>query len=278
MLPLVARSTSYVDLIVLPPPPRWLVSRARVLSSRKPGFPLPVTSRSSGAGHLVAILIRFSSFDRSLGHRFPAVLMEVVVFAAPGGDRTGAFPVAQQPELFARRSREFRRPPAAVRSKERGVRLYLVQHAEAKPEEMDPERRLTDEGIRNAGRVAAVLRPLGLDVEVVWHSGKARARQTAELVAPALSGQPQIVRRDGLAPKDAVAPVRAVIEQSAGNLMVVGHLPFLGKLAALLVTGDEAREIVAFRFGCVVSLDRQADGRWRIVWMLVPELCGSPQA
>jgi hypothetical protein len=119
MLPLVARSTSYVDLIVLPPPPRWLVSRARVLSSRKPGFPLPVTSRSSGAGHLVAILIRFSSFDRSLGHRFPAVLMEVVVFAAPGGDRTGAFPVAQQPELFARRSREFRRPPAAVRSKDK---------------------------------------------------------------------------------------------------------------------------------------------------------------
>jgi phosphohistidine phosphatase len=158
------------------------------------------------------------------------------------------------------------------------MRLYLVQHAEAKPEDEDPERRLSDEGIRNAGRVAAALRPLGLDVGVVWHSGKARARQTAELLAPALSGRPEIVQRDGLAPKDDVAPVRAVIEQSAGDLMVVGHLPFLGTLAALLLTGDEAPEIVAFRFACVVCLDRQTDGRWKIVWMLVPELCGSVQA
>ncbi len=158
------------------------------------------------------------------------------------------------------------------------MRLYLVQHAEAKLEEEDPERRLNEEGIRNVERVAAALRPLGLDVEVIWHSGKARARQTAELVAPALGGRPEIFQRDGLAPKDPVAPVRAVIEQSAGDLMVVGHLPFLGKLAALLLTGDEAREIVAFRFACVVCLDRQADGRWKIVWMLVPELCGSAQA
>ncbi len=158
------------------------------------------------------------------------------------------------------------------------MRLYLIQHAEAKPEEEDPERRLNEEGIRNVGRVAAVLRPLGLDVNVIWHSGKARARQTAELIAPALSGRPEIVQHDGLAPKDAVAPIRDVIEQRAEDLMVVGHLPFLGKLAALLLTGDEAREIVAFRFGCVVCLERQTDGRWKIVWMLVPELCGSAQA
>ena len=158
------------------------------------------------------------------------------------------------------------------------MRLYLVQHAEAKSEEEDPERRLNDEGVGTVGRVANALRSARLDVQVVWHSGKARARQTAELLASALIGRPEIVQRDGLAPKDAVAPVRALIEQSSGDLMIVGHLPFLGKLAALLLTGDESREIVAFRFACVVRLDRQADGRWRIVWMLVPELCGSAQA
>ena len=34
--------------------------------------------------------------------------------------------------------------------------------------------------------------------------------------------------------------------------MIVGHLPFLGKLVALLITGSEKTEIVEFRFGCVV--------------------------
>ena len=74
-----------------------------------------------------------------------------------------------------------------------------------------------------------------------------------------------MLQRNGLAPKDPVAPVKQAIEQSAGDLMIVSHLPFLGKLAALLVADNEETEIVAFRSAasCVSSALRMARGTWR---------------
>jgi phosphohistidine phosphatase len=155
------------------------------------------------------------------------------------------------------------------------MRVYLVQHGESKPEEEDPERRLTDEGVRNVRKVARFLRPLDLQLEAIWHSGKQRAQQTAEILADTVSAGRGMLQRNDLAPKDPVAPVKQAIEQSAGDLMIVGHLPFLGKLAALLVADNEETEIVAFKFGCVVCLERTEDGRWKLVWMIVPALLGA---
>lgn len=155
------------------------------------------------------------------------------------------------------------------------MRVYLVQHGEARPEAEDPERRLTDEGVRNVQKVARFLQPLGLQVEAIWQSGKPRARQTAEILAGAVSASQGVLQRNGLAPKDPVAPIREAIEQSTGDLMIVGHLPFLGKLAALLVADNEETEIVAFRFGCVVCVERVENGPWKLAWMVVPGLLGA---
>ena len=63
------------------------------------------------------------------------------------------------------------------------MHVYLVQHGEAKSEEEDPQRRLTDKGIGEVQNVAKVLRPLKLAVDAIWHSDKARAQQTEELLA-----------------------------------------------------------------------------------------------
>jgi len=54
--------------------------------------------------------------------------------------------------------------------------------------------------------------------------------------------------------------------------MIVGHLPFLGRLAALLLTGNADKEVVAFQFGCVVCLNGDDAGRWKLEWMMVPKL------
>jgi hypothetical protein len=51
-----------------------------------------------------------------------------------------------------------------------------------------------------------------------------------------------------------------------------GHLPFLGKLVSLLVTGSEENEIVEFHFGSVVCIERRDDGRWKVAWMITPTL------
>jgi len=155
------------------------------------------------------------------------------------------------------------------------MHIYLVQHGEAKPEEIDPERRLTQNGTRAVQKIADFLRKSGggLKVDTIWHSGKPRAQQTAELLEPATrAGEEAVIQHDGLAPKDAVEAIQRELEQGNRNVMIVGHLPFLGRLAALLLTGSADKEVVAFQFGCVVCLNRDDPGRWKLGWMIVPKL------
>ena len=152
------------------------------------------------------------------------------------------------------------------------MRIYLVQHGEARSEQEDPRRTLSDKGIGEVQKVAEFLRPLALAVDTVWHSGKARAKQTAELLAEALGAQARVVAREGLGPKDPVAAAKEALEHAAGNVMIVGHLPFLGKLVALLVTSREELEIVKFQYGSVVCLERRVGGSWKVGWMITPGL------
>jgi phosphohistidine phosphatase len=152
------------------------------------------------------------------------------------------------------------------------VRVYLVQHGQSKSEEEDPQRRLTSQGIGEVQKIADFLRPLELRLDAVWHSGKARAQQTAELLAPAVSARDRIVQREGLGPKDQVAPTTQALEEAGGDVMIVGHLPFLSNLAALMTTGSEANEIVRFQFGCVVCIERDEKGKWKVAWMITPAL------
>ena len=152
------------------------------------------------------------------------------------------------------------------------MRVYLVQHGQSKSEEEDPQRRLTDRGIGEVQNISDFLRPLKLGVDAVWHSGKTRAQQTAELLAENVSARNCVVKREGLGPKDEVATTKQALEKAAGDVMIVGHLPFLGKLVGLLVTGSEANEIVEFQFGSVVCIERRDDGKWKVAWMITPTL------
>ncbi len=61
--------------------------------------------------------------------------------------------------------------------------------------------------------------------------------------------------------------------------MVVGHLPFMGRLAAYLVAGSEDAVVAAFQPGTVVCLERadgdeDGGGGWALAWMVRPELLG----
>jgi phosphohistidine phosphatase len=152
------------------------------------------------------------------------------------------------------------------------MRVYLIQHGESKSREEDPQRRLTDKGIGEVQNVADFLRPLKLAVDAIWHSGKARAQQSGELLAEAVWARDSIIQREGLGPKDQVATTKEALEQTGGDVMIVGHLPFLGKLIALLVTGSEENEIVEFQFGSVVCIERRDGGKWKVAWMITPAL------
>ena len=129
--------------------------------------------------------------------------------------------------------------------------IYLIQHAQAKSSEEDPARPLSEEGIANIERIAAHAKRLGLTVDRIYHSGKLRAQQTAEILAKHLGVADKVEVRSGLEPNDAVAPtmdwLNQISERGTKSVAVVGHLPFLDKLASLLVTGTEDAHVVGFR-------------------------------
>jgi phosphohistidine phosphatase len=152
------------------------------------------------------------------------------------------------------------------------MRLYLVQHGKALPEEQDPQRPLAPEGRQEAEKVAHFLKPLGLTVARVWHSGKARAWQTAQIYAEVLTVGQELTARDGLNPNDDVAPLRDELAIAAEDTMLVGHMPFVDKLAALLLTGRESPSVIAFKNAGVVCLGRTEDSRWQVEWIITPDL------
>lgn len=152
------------------------------------------------------------------------------------------------------------------------MRLYLVQHGEALPKEVDPERRLSDKGREDAERLAELLGARGIRVARVLHSGKTRARQTAQILAAALAPETAVSARSGLDPNDATEAFAGEIEAWREDVLVVGHLPFMDRLVARLIGGREEAPIVAYRQGAMVCLERTESGGWVIAWMLRPEL------
>lgn len=152
------------------------------------------------------------------------------------------------------------------------MRLYLVRHGEAVPQNVDPERPLSPDGRASVARVAAFLGGAGVRVDAIAHSGKARARETAALLAERVASGASLEERRGLAPLDPVEPIAAEAERWTSDRMLVGHLPFMERLTARLLTGDADREGFAFGAGSVACLQRRGAGEWILVWLIHPEL------
>lgn len=150
--------------------------------------------------------------------------------------------------------------------------LYLVQHGKSLPKEQDPEQGLSPEGIAEVERIAGVARGYGVQVSAIDHSGKKRARQTAELFAVALQPPQGVRERPGLNPMDDVTPVAGELDPQ-DNLMLVGHLPFMERLASYLITGKTDNLVFKFQNGGVVCLDKEPAGNlWFIKWTLMPQV------
>lgn len=148
-----------------------------------------------------------------------------------------------------------------------------MQHGEARAESQDPARPLTEQGRLDVERVARYAARRGFTVALVEHSGKLRARQTAEIVASCLEPPPNVGERPGLAPNDDPSDLARSLQAAEGAppRLLVGHLPHLSRLVSLLVVGDAARPVVAFRTGALVALRRE-EGGFRVRFVLTPDL------
>jgi len=153
------------------------------------------------------------------------------------------------------------------------MQLYLIQHGEAKPEAEDPERSLTAKGEEEVLRVSKAAAPLKIQPSRVYHSGKRRAKQTAEILARGLNiPDTQVEAVQGLNPNDDIRFWADRISKETEDLMLVGHLPFLEKLASLLICGKETARVVLFRYGAIVCLEQKEDKGWALRWILTPEM------
>lgn len=152
------------------------------------------------------------------------------------------------------------------------MELYLLQHGEATPKEVDPERPLTERGRAEVARVARAANYAGVAVAIICHSGKLRASQTAEIVAREISTTKQPTSLDGLSPNDDPAIAAAALDAPRPPVVLVGHLPDLSRFCSLLLTGDPERQPVQFRMGGIVHLVQDESGVWRVVWILTPEV------
>jgi len=157
------------------------------------------------------------------------------------------------------------------------MEIYLIQHAVAKSDREDPVRPLSQVGEAQMKRIAEHVAGLGVKVDRIYHSGKLRAQQTAEILAKYTEATDRVEVKEGLDPGDEVGPIRDWLDQLADegvrSVAIIGHLPFLNNLASLLVTGNQETRLIAFENAGVVKLAPKPLGKsYCLSWILTPGL------
>ena len=142
--------------------------------------------------------------------------------------------------------------------------VYLVHHADAVSPDVDAQRPLSERGRMHAERLAGEAAARGVKPEVVWHSGKLRARQTAEAMWRACTALAAFSATRGLQPNDAPEFVRDQVTGETRDVMLVGHMPNLERVHALLLLGDDR---LPFPLHGLVAMEFDERG-WREVWRL----------
>ena len=148
--------------------------------------------------------------------------------------------------------------------------LYLVQHGKCLSANVGSERSLSTEGQLEIEYVATIAQNHNIVINRIEHSGKRRSEQTAHLFASYLNPPDGVHSRDGIKPLDDVIPIARKLDPDQ-QLMLVGHLPFMERLASYLITGIAEKPIIRFVNGGLVCLDKQPETRnWVIKWIIVP--------
>jgi len=148
--------------------------------------------------------------------------------------------------------------------------LYLMRHGEALPESEDPAQPLSARGRAEAARMARHLGEIGVRAALVGHSGKLRARETAEILAERLLPPRGLHVLEGLAPMADPAEAAERAQKLYEPCLWVGHLPHLERLASRLLVGETSRPVLRFAPAAISCLARDESG-WRLCWLLPPD-------
>jgi phosphohistidine phosphatase len=144
------------------------------------------------------------------------------------------------------------------------VQLFLARHGDAVGPEIDPRRPLSPQGRAAVERVAARAAAHGARPALVWHSGKLRAKQTAEIYWRACNALAEFSATRDLQPEDPPMWIRDRLRAEARDILIAGHFPHLPGLLTLL---DSAA--AGFPPHGIVALETVDEGTtWKEMWRL----------
>ena len=145
--------------------------------------------------------------------------------------------------------------------------IYLLHHAEAVDPSVDPQRPLSPDGRAHAARLGADAAARDVRPEVIWHSGKLRARQTADALRSACNPSAEFSAIRGLQPTDPPEWIRDRLLGDEREILVTGHFPSLPRILHLLLTGASDGGAEGFPLQGLVALERHEDV-WIVKWRL----------
>ena len=129
-------------------------------------------------------------------------------------------------------------------------------------------RPLSERGRVDAVRLAEEAARRGVKPDVIWHSGKLRARQTAEVFWKACNPLASLTAVRGLLPDDPATWMRDQLEGETRSVLLVSHMPYLPRLLQLLRGNSENAPAGFPQHGCVVL--EWSGERWKEAWRLEP--------
>ncbi|MDH5187532.1 MAG: phosphohistidine phosphatase SixA [Rhodospirillaceae bacterium] len=150
------------------------------------------------------------------------------------------------------------------------MKLYLVRHGKAEDSvDASGERPLSQRGMADVEAQAKFLDNAGVRVTNIYHSGKLRARQTAEILSALVAPGVALQKIDNITPMDDTTYLAQQIQSWNTDTMVCGHNPFMERMAARLLAGNDEASAVMVKTGTVMCFEKFSD-TWVMNWMVVP--------
>ena len=151
------------------------------------------------------------------------------------------------------------------------MKLYLMRHGEAEGVYEGDGPSLSARGESEVSQIGEALSSKKIQLDHIYHSGKLRARQTADIVGNKLSADIPISEKEGLKPNDPVSVFAKDLNDESGNILVVGHLPFVSKLTSYLLAETESELMFNFSPASVSCLEYAHSFGWNLHWLIDPE-------
>jgi phosphohistidine phosphatase len=142
--------------------------------------------------------------------------------------------------------------------------VHLVHHADALGPHIDAQRPLSSLGLEQAAWLAQRAVEAGVKPSAIWHSGKLRARQTAEAFLRACNPSARFLMVRGLRPEDPVDWIRDMLEGEHEDVLAAGHMPHIAQLSMHL--GSDA----PIPIHGIVTLERVEPRRYEERWRAQP--------